>query len=224
MIKTSRQEIRPAFCRLSPLLSVAIPVVLLSFLLSGCIGRGKPSPMVETYAFEYPSPTFGNLSRQEQTIKVERFSVAKAYNTVSMVFRPEAFKLETYASSRWIVNPGDMASDYLLRDLRNSGLFRAAFSYREYEDARFVLEGGLEEFLEVDEGKERSAVLTLSVNLLDLSRTGTPSRLVFQKKYRSVEPILDADPAGLARAMSNGMGKVSAQVIKDVYDAVVALR
>jgi ABC-type uncharacterized transport system auxiliary subunit len=98
------------------------------------------------------------------------------------------------------------------------------FSYRDYEDARFVLEGGLEEFLEVDEGKGRSAVLTLSVNLIDLSRTGTPSRLVFQKKYRSVEPIADADPAGLARAMSNGMAKVSAQVIKDVYDAVVALR
>jgi cholesterol transport system auxiliary component len=180
--------------------------------------------MVEHYTLEYQSPTFGNLSRLEQTIKVERFSVAKAYNTVSMVFRPDAFKLDTYASNRWMVNPGDMTSDYLLRDLRNSGLFRAVFSYRDYEDARFVLEGGLEEFLEVDEGKGRSAVLTLSVNLIDLSRTGTPSRLVFQKKYRSVEPIADADPAGLARAMSNGMAKVSAQVIKDVYDAVVALR
>ncbi len=218
------KRISPGFTRLSPLLSVAIVAAILSFSIPGCIGRGKPAPMIEHYTFEYPSPTFPNLSRLEQTIKVERFSVAKAFNTVSMVFRPEAFKLDTYASNRWMVNPGDMTSDYLLRDLRNSGLFRAAFSYRDYEDARFMLEGGLEEFLEIDEGKTRSAVMTLSVNLLDMSRTGTPGRLVFQKKYRSVEPVTDADPAGLARAMSNGMAKVSAQVIKDVYDALAALR
>lgn len=207
-----------------PLRSVVIIAVLILFSVQGCIGRGKPAPMIEHYTFEYPSPTFANLSRLEQTIKVERFSVAKAFNTVSMVYRPEAFKLDTYASNRWMVNPGDMTSDYLLRDLRNSGLFRAAFSYRDYEDARFMLEGGLEEFLEIDEGKTRSAVMTLSVNLLDMSRTGTPGRLIFQKKYRSVEPITDADPAGLARAMSNGMAKVSSQVIKDVYDAVTSLR
>ncbi|HOI15107.1 MAG TPA: ABC-type transport auxiliary lipoprotein family protein [Geobacteraceae bacterium] len=214
----------PGFRRLSLPRSVVIIAVLISFSIPGCIGRGKPAPLIEHYTFEYPSPTFPNLSRLEQTIKVERFSVAKAFNTVSMVFRPEAFKLDTYASNRWMVNPGDMTSDYLLRDLRNSGLFRAAFSYRDYEDARFMLEGGLEEFLEIDEGKTRSAVMTLSVNLLDMSRTGTPGRLIFQKKYRSVEPITDADPAGLARAMSNGMAKVSSQVIKDVYDAVTALR
>jgi len=214
----------PGFRRLSLPRSVVIIAVLISFSIPGCIGRGKPAPLIEHYTFEYPSPTFPTLSRLEQTIKVERFSVAKAFNTVSMVFRPEAFKLDTYASNRWMVNPGDMTSDYLLRDLRNSGLFRAAFSYRDYEDARFMLEGGLEEFLEIDEGKTRSAVMTLSVNLLDMSRTGTPGRLIFQKKYRSVEPITDADPAGLARAMSNGMAKVSSQVIKDVYDAVTALR
>jgi ABC-type uncharacterized transport system auxiliary subunit len=224
MNNTSRQVTRAVFSRLSPLLSVAISIVLLSCFLTGCIGRGKASPMVELYTLEYPSPIFVNLSRLEQTVKVERFSVAKAFNTVSMVFRPEEFKLDTYASNRWMVNPGDMTSDYLLRDLRNSGLFHAVFSYRDYEDARFVLGGGLEEFLEIDEGKSRTAVLTLSVNLLDLSRSGTPSRLIFQKKYRSVEPISDADPAGLARAMSNGMAKVSAQVIKDVYDSVAALR
>jgi cholesterol transport system auxiliary component len=201
-----------------------LPLLVLCFLFSGCFGLGKKSPMIERFTLEYPSPAFENLTRLDQTIKVERFSVAKAFNSEAMVFRPDAFKLDTYANNRWMVNPGDMTSDYLLRDLRNSGLFRAVFSYRDYEDARFILEGGLEEFLEVDEGKGRSAVLTLSVNLLDLSRAGIPSRLIFQKKYRSVEPITDADPAGLARAMSNGMGKVSAQVTKDVYDAVVALR
>lgn len=221
MIRTEKRD-RSIFRRLL-LHSLAGSAALLSLSLPGCIGRGAPAPMIEHYTFEYPSPPFANLSRLEQTIKVERFSVAKAFNTVSMVYRPEPFKLDTYASNRWIVNPGDMTSDYLLRDLRNSGLFRAAFSYRDYEDARFVLGGGVEEFLEIDEGDRRSAVMALSVTLLDMSRTGTPERLVFQKGYRSVEPVADADPAGLARAMSKGMASVSAQIIKDVHEAVANL-
>ncbi|MDD3294719.1 MAG: ABC-type transport auxiliary lipoprotein family protein [Geobacteraceae bacterium] len=210
--------------RLVPVISAAMAVIVILSLLTGCIGRGKPSSVVNLYTFEYPSPSFEALPRLEHTIKVERFSVAKAFNTKAMVYRPEPFKLDTYASNRWMVNPGDMTSDYLLRDLRKSGLFLAVFSQRDYEDARFVLEGGLEEFLEVDEGKGRSAALTLSVNLLDLSQAQMPKRLVFQKRYRSTEAISEADPAGLARAMSGVMAKVSALVIKDVYDSVKALQ
>jgi len=42
--------------------------------------------MMELYTLEYPSPVFKSMPLLEQTIKVERFSVAKAYNTQSIVF------------------------------------------------------------------------------------------------------------------------------------------
>ncbi len=196
---------------------------LFALLLTGCLDRGKPSRMIEHYAFEYPSPAFTGLVPLDQAVKVERFSVAKAYNTLSMVFRPEPFKLDTYGSNRWMTNPGDMVSDYLLRDLRGSGLFRAGFSYRDYEDARFVIQGGVEEFLESDDGERRSAVLTLSVTLTDRSLPSFPGRLVFQNKYSFSEPISDRTPAGLAGAMSRGMEKASTAIIMDVYQAVRGL-
>jgi len=197
-----------------------LPFLLFALLFAGCLDRGKPSPMIESYSFEYPSPGFGDLAPLDQAVKVERFSVSKAYNTLSMVFRPEPYKLDTYASNRWMVNPGDMVSDFLLRDLRSSGLFRAAFSFRDYEDARFVIQGGVEEFLETDAGDERSAVLTLSVTLIDLSRPAAPNRLIFQKKYSFTEPFAERTPEGLARAMSKGMEKASALIIRDVYQAL----
>jgi cholesterol transport system auxiliary component len=200
-----------------------LPVLLFALLFAGCIDRGKPSPMIESYSLEYPTPAFGDLSPLDQAVKVERFSVAKAYNTLSMVYRPEPYKLDTYASNRWMVNPGDMVSDFLLRDLRSSGLFRAAFSFRDYEDARFVIQGGVEEFLEKDAGNGRSAALTLSVTLIDLSRPAAPNRLIFQKKYSFTEAIAEHNPEGLARAMSTGMAKVSALIIRDVYQALRGL-
>jgi cholesterol transport system auxiliary component len=137
-----------------------------------------------------------------------------------MVFRPEPYQLDTYASNRWMTNPGDMVSDYLLRDLRNSGLFKAALSYRDLEDTRYVLDGSVDEFLEVDNEGTRTAVMTLSITLLDFSRSGSEDRLLFQKKYQATEPFTEKTPTGLANAMSTGMGKLSAMIIRDILQAV----
>jgi len=188
--------------------------------LGGCIERGRNSPMIENYTLEYPSPVYKSLPMLDQTIKVERFSVAKSFNTQSIVFRPEPFKLDVYSNHSWIVNPGFMICDFLVRDLRNSGLFSGVFSYRDYEEARFILEGSLEEILETDEGNGRSASLTMSVALLDLSRSGMPGRLIYQKKYHASEAIGAQTVEGLVKAMSVNMKKLSNVIIKDTYAAI----
>jgi ABC-type uncharacterized transport system auxiliary subunit len=201
-----------------------LPVVLVLLVtisvFAGCIKRGSPTTSIERYAFEYPSPEFSGRARIEHAIKVERFSAAKAYNSLSMVFRPEPYKLDTYASNRWMIKPGDMVSDYLVRDLRDSGLFKAVFSFRDMEDARFIIEGSVDEFLEIDDGGKRTAAMTLSVTMLDVSQAGLSNRLLFQKKYHATEPLPEKTPTGLAQAMSNAMGKLSANIINDIHLAV----
>jgi len=197
----------------------AFLIVAISFG-AGCLKRGAPSSIVDKYTFEYPSPDFTGTAQTGQTIKIERFSVARAYNSQAMVFRPAPFQLDSYASNRWMINPGDMVNDYLLRDLRNSGLFKAVFSFRDLEDARYVLEGSVDEFLEIDADDSRTAAITLSITLFDFSRTGVANRLLFQKKYQAKEPITDKSPMGLAQAMSSGMAKLSAQIIRDILQAM----
>jgi len=197
----------------------SLSLLLLAPFFSGCIDRGKPSPMIESFVFEYPPPTFSSRSRVDEAVKTERFSVAKAYNSVSMVYRPGPYKLDTYASNRWMVNPGDMVSDYLIRDLRGSGLFRGILSYRDYDDARFLMTGNVEEILETEDETGRRAVLSLTVTLLDTSRTGS-QRLILQKKYHSSETIKDRSPEGFARAVSSCMAKLSSLIITDVYGVV----
>jgi ABC-type uncharacterized transport system auxiliary subunit len=212
-----RMRVKMLFTRLP----FVVILVLSVSLGSGCIKRNAPSSIVERYTFEYPSPDFPGLARIDQTIKIERFAVARTFNTQAMVFRPEPYKLDTYASNRWMINPGDMVSDYLLRDLRNSGLFRAAFSFRDLEDARYILEGSVDEFLEIDDAGKRTAAITLSVTLFDFSREGLANRLLFQKKYQAAEPLAEGTPTGLANAMSTGMEKLSALIIRDIHQAVL---
>ena len=139
---------------LTPLLTEPRPwiipllLMLLAPLLSGC---GKPPMLVHQYILEYPAPEIARKTKLNQALKVEQFSVAQAFNSNAMVYQPQPFKSETYNYSRWRVNPGYLVTDYLLRDLREARLFNAVFGPDSTGKYRFLLEGGVEDFQELDE-------------------------------------------------------------------------
>jgi ABC-type uncharacterized transport system auxiliary subunit len=191
-------------------------LALLALLLAGC---GKPPMLVHQYILEYPAPVLGGKAKIPDSLKVEQFSVAQAFNTNNMVYQPQPFKSETYSYSRWRVNPGYLATDYLLRDFRDARLFNAVFGPSSTGKYRFLLEGGVEEFQEVDEPDGWKAVLTLTVTLLDVTREELPQRVVFQKNYRAAEPMLEKTPQGLAQAMSRAMEQLSTRIMTDTSEA-----
>jgi ABC-type uncharacterized transport system auxiliary subunit len=195
--------------------------VLLAFtvLLIGCLPGAKAPYLVELYTFDYVSPALTGTPSDE-IVKVDKFAAAQSYNSAAMVYQPEAYKIAVYNHHKWRVNPGDMVADYLRRDFRASGLFRAVLSYRQPETARFVVEGGVEEFLEAKEKDGWKAILGLQVTLLDLTRPEITRRVVFQKRYRVAEPISEESPKAFAAGMSAAMAKVSVHIVSDVYCAV----
>ncbi len=196
-----------------------VVLLLCPFLLAGCFPGSTPPPRVEFYTLDYAPPA-ASTKTLGQVIKIDRFLVAQVYNNPAMVYRPEAYRLSVYQYHRWRTGPGDMVTDYLVRDFHSSGLFEAVFSYRQPESARFELEGAVEEFLEAREGDGRKAVLVLTVTLLDRSKPEITSRVVFQKRYRAREPFSDQSPGGFARGMSAAMARLSAEIAGDVFDAV----
>jgi cholesterol transport system auxiliary component len=196
----------------------ALAALVCIFLPAGCLPGSMVPPKVDYYTLDYPAPLPPGTPLDE-TIKIDRFSVAQAYNSSAMVYRPEAYRLAVYHYHRWRTNPGDMATDCLVRDFRSSRLFRALFSYLQAENGRLEMDGAVEEFLESREGDGWKAVLGLSVTLLDRGKSGISSEIVFQKQYRAVEPIVDRSPEGFARGMSAAMARLSAQIIREVREA-----
>ncbi len=190
--------------------------VLLILFIAGCVSLGKPSPAVKRFVLEYPPPASQGGTVIPETIKVERFSTARAFDRYDMIYRPEPFRYSSYNYCRWIANPGDMAADYLARDLRESGSFKAVFSYHDTDAVRYRLEGFVEEFFEDNAKKEAEATLSLYIILLDLKREEAEQRVVFRKTYRSAESC-DRTPEGLARAMSSAMEKLSRQIMQDIH-------
>jgi ABC-type uncharacterized transport system auxiliary subunit len=174
--------------------------------------------VVRQYILEYPSPTVEGLAQTKDLIKVERFSVASTFNTTAMLYRDSPNSLNSDPYNRWKVNPGEMVSDYLVRDLRRTNFFRAVCSYHDLVETRYVLQGQVEDFLEMDERGGARAVLGMNVTLFDLAK-GAPQKVLFQRNYRFEDPLHEKTAAGFAQAMSRAMEKMSRQLMLDLREA-----
>ena len=187
---------------------------------SGCSFGTKTTYSVNQYTFEYLSPILSEFVQINELIKVEKFSVAHAFDTSAIIYRdgPNLRNIDPY--NRWRTKPGDMVTDFLIRDLRHSGLFQAVFSYNQNEETRYLLEGQVNEFLESREKDGLNAVLSLNITFLDLSKKEMTEKVVFQRDYRYTEPLETETYGGLAQAMSKAMEKFSKQMMMDLHQAM----
>jgi ABC-type uncharacterized transport system auxiliary subunit len=187
--------------------------------MAGCTGAQQPS-RTQYYMLDYTSPAIKDTVRFDESLKVERFSVAQFYNSNSMIFRAGSIGLDKFPYDRWGANPGYMVADCLVRDFRQTNLFRGIFSYQDTEMVRFLLEGSITEFLAVEQKDGRKALLTVYVTLLDLNQTDSTKKVVFQKNYSYAAPCKENSAEGLAVGLSESMERLSGQIISDVYQAV----
>ncbi|MDD4862240.1 MAG: ABC-type transport auxiliary lipoprotein family protein [Smithellaceae bacterium] len=188
--------------------------------MAGCATSGKPQYDVEKYLLSYPSSSWTQLAKLPASIKLNRFSIASAYNSTGMIFRNDSYGVDSFNYSRWAVNPADMTGDILLADIRASGLFQAVFSRYDTEEGRFLLSGGIEEFyLQIDK-KNKTARIGISISMQDTQEKETGKRMMFQKKYFREEPLQDASPKGYCEAASRAMQIISREIISDIYAAV----
>lgn len=191
-------------------------IIAIVFIAAGCFGRSKAPHIVEQYSLEYAPPAIESPVRIGESIKVERFSVDQLFNSQAMVYRAQPYKFASYNYNRWRVNPGDMVTDYLTRDLRAANIFPAVFSYRDIEGTRFIIEGGVGEFLEMMAQGNWKAVLKTNVSFIDGSRKEPIKRVVFQRRYHFEESLKEHSPDEFARGMSVNMQRFSEQLIKDI--------
>lgn len=203
-------------------LYAALPLACL-LLLAGCLPGTRAPYKVSLYTLEYsPTAVKGAPAPTDQVVRIARFSVAQGFNGTGMVYSPEPYRLAVYQYHRWRANPADMAGDYLARDFRASGLFKAVFSGPRQQAARFEVEGIVDRFLQSKEAGGWKAVLVLEITLLDTGKPSVAERVIFQKRYSAAEPLAEQSPDAFAKGMSAAMAHVSAEIAADVATAISA--
>ena len=195
-----------------------IGLIVLIFIcaaaFAGCLGRAKPPYVMDQFTLDYASPKAGPAERpRDELLTVERFAAAPQFNSTSMVIRTGQYRFDTYDYSRWHVNPADMVTGFVLRDITRSGIFKGTYSYYDTELSRYLVEGYIEEFGETADGK---ALANIRVTFLDTSRQNPVEQIVFQKQYVHSTPVGDHSASGLAAALSAAMQEFSAALITDI--------
>jgi cholesterol transport system auxiliary component len=197
-------------------------MIVLSFMISGCAGSGKPQYEVENYLLSYSEPSWDKFDKLNISIKFNRFSIAAAYNSDNMIFRNNTYSFDYFNYSRWAVNPADMIADSLVRDMRGSGLFSAVFSRYETEDGQFIISGSIDEFYLREDRSNKTALIGIIISLQDTRERETGKRMMFQKKYVREEPLQESSPRGYCQAASEAMRVISEQITKDIYTDIKA--
>ena len=189
-------------------------IILVLLSCCACSGFKQRAQQISYYTLEYEPPPIQGITALPYVLKVERFSVSPMYNTLQIIYRDRSFRREAYPYEKWRANPGDLVTDYLARDFKSSGLFKAVTPYESRVEPSLIMEGSVDEFFEWDSEDGWKAVLTVNTVLLRHPEPDLSKRIVFQKTFHAVKPCKKRNIASLSEAMSEAMAEVSDQIIR----------
>ena len=201
---------------------IGVVLIILALALSACVAALKqPQPQIHYYTLEYGvQPPAKALPPLAVVIQVERFAAAPIYTSNRIIYREQEFTRSAYTYHRWRATPADLATYFLVRDMRASNLFAAVFPPGHGKPQTYVLQGAVDEFLEWDRDSGWEAHLALTVTLLAAAEPDISRRVIFQKQFTASRPCVQKDPQALARAMSEAMAQVSLDIRNAVYNAL----
>ena len=178
---------------------------LAASLLTGC-GAARPS---KYYQLTIPGDAALAAERSPLpvTLLLGPLRASHLYREDHIVYSSSGQNMGTYEYQQWAQPPTEMLVEVLLRELRDSGRYRAVDVLRSNSHGDYILYGRLYDFKEIS----ASPVLARITVDLELRETKTGS-IVWTHYYSHDEPVsgkdISAVVAALDRNAQRGMGEV----------------
>ena len=208
-----------AHMKLTRVLTIGVCLILLG-LMCGCASKQKQRQAIKFYNIHYSPPGPVTQSPLPFIISVGKFKTAPPYNSTLIIYSKNNFTQNKYYYHQWIMNPEEMVTHLMARDLRGSNIAQAIL-VSDNGLATHQLNGIVEQFYEQDQENQWNAVLSITVTLTMMNENDISRRVCYQKNYKEISPCEQKNPKGLARAMSMAMSNISEIIISDTYDALL---
>lgn len=202
--------------RFSAGLQVGI-IIVLSAMLSACMGNSAPSKPTYYYTLDYPSPSVRLNHQLPAILRVERFTVSPPFHTQRIIYADKGTMRNSYAYHQWIAPPGELLPYFLVRDLRKTNGFKAVLTPDASLSATHSLHGWVEEFIEKEGTSNCHAKAIIHISLINNLNSDLTQKIMLQKRYQAATPCKAKTPAALAEAMSAVLAKISTDVTKDIH-------
>jgi ABC-type uncharacterized transport system auxiliary subunit len=184
-------------------------VALATGLLTGC-GAARPS---KYYQLTIPGDAAPAAERSPYpvTLLLGPLRASHLYREDHIVYSSSGENMGTYEYQQWAEPPTEMLVDFLLRELRASGRYRAVDILRSNSHGDYILYGRLYDFKEISPAP-MMARLTIELEMRETKSGST----VWTHYYSHDEPVsgkdISAVVAALDRNAQRGMGEVKSSL------------
>jgi ABC-type uncharacterized transport system auxiliary subunit len=198
-----------------------IPVLWLA--LSGCIKLPDFNLSKKTivfYTLDYPPPKAIVAEPVAGVTLLRRLTTSSLYGTDRMVTQGTLFTTDFSYYERWAASPASMLSDFLYRDLSDSGLFEAVLNGPGFLRPAYELSGTLEKVQASRTRKGWETVLTVNILFFPYSEnTQSPAAdRIYQKRYEVTAVYKNTSVDAMVASISACMQQFSEQLIRDLND------
>ena len=191
-------------------------------LLTGCGSIIKqPAPIMSYYQINY-APTAIKSQKTDKTILVKSFNVSAAYQRDTIVYRDDNYNIGFYPYKQWIAAPGDLITEAISRDLRDSGLFAGVISSSSLQRPDYILLGSLNEIGELKNSDGIHGNISIILTLVKQASTNSIEEIVLQKTYNESVKCASDNVEDVVKAISEATKTVSKDAINDIADAIKA--
>jgi ABC-type uncharacterized transport system auxiliary subunit len=174
-------------------------------ILSGC-GAARPSKYYMLSVPGDPGPV-AERGSYPVTLLLGPWRSSHLYREDHIVYSSAGMNMGTYQYQRWSEPPSEMLVNVLLRDLRNSGKYRAVDVLRSNGRGDYILYGRLYDFKEIS-GSALQARLTLDLELRE-TKTGAT---VWTHYYSHDEPASGKDISAVVAALDRNAQRCMGEV------------
>lgn len=194
-----------------------LALVTIACTQAGCLSTTATAPIIDYYTLDYQTDAVSDkYQKLPVIIKVENFTVSPPYDSDKISYR-ENNTVSTYNYHRWRANPADLLSYYITRDLQAGELFEAVLPSTSAITPTHILEGIVDEFVEIDSGENWYASMAFTLTLSQAADTEIDKKILLQKSFSHKVLCKDKNPLAVSQAMAEALKKISAEANLELY-------
>ncbi len=206
-------DVTPASRSFSTLFHTVFALGVFS-VLSGCaIWSGN---VVRYHIIDYPTPKKQSESQIPDTLMVYRFLLADTVDIHHLVVTTTDEESETVPLQRWELDPSDMVTELIQRDLEASGMFKKTVDQWSNARYRYALEGTIQKLEGTIRNGKAAAVLDVEATLTDFESPLGAKKNIMKKEYSIEVPSVDSKPVSIVRAVNLAVRELSERIRADI--------
>jgi ABC-type uncharacterized transport system auxiliary subunit len=97
-------------------------ILILIFVLSGCVNIREPYPVVEYYILKQDKTMLKDLPKSKHSVMLRRVVVNESFDTPHLLINHEGSKVQKLFYHRWIADISTISTDFVITRLNESGL------------------------------------------------------------------------------------------------------